>query len=407
MLLSKTFIPTLRDDPAQAECASHRLLLRAAYLYMLSSGMYVYLPLGLRVLNKLCSLIRKHMNDAGAVELLMTALQPLEIWQKTGRDKVLQDVMLKFQDRKGRKLCLGPTHEEEITEIAKRYIASYKQLPVTLYQIQTKYRDEARPRYGLVRSCEFIMKDAYSFTSDQAGLDEIYEKMLCAYKRIFKECGLDFVTTLADSGAMGGNYSHEFMAPADIGEDILYYCPQCAEYYKTEGNCPSCGKELSPKRMIEAGHIFKLGTKYSSAIDAAFLDRQGKRNPVIMGCYGIGVSRVLSAVVEQNHDEKGIIWPRSLAPYDLLITVLDVDNETLFAEGLKLQDRMEEQGFSVLLDDRKEKAGVKFNDGYLIGIPYIVIIGRNFLKTKKLEVENRLTREKIECSVGQLPEFLK
>ncbi len=397
----------MREDPASAECVSHRMLLRGAYLYMLSSGMYAYLPLGLRVLENICGIIRRQMNEKNAVELLMTALQPLELWQKTGRDKVLAEVMFSFQDRRGRSLCLGPTHEEEMTEIARRYIASYKQLPVTLYQIQTKYRDEARPRFGLVRSCEFIMKDAYSFDKDVTGLDENYEKMRDAYMNIFSECGLDFVSIEADSGAMGGNFSHEFMVPAEIGEDLLFYCASCNRYHKEKQTCAGCGGRGEEKRMIEVGHIFKLGTKYSSAQEAFFLDRNGARKPLIMGCYGIGVSRIMSAVVEQNHDEKGIIWPAALAPYDVMVTILDVENEDLYREGLVLHDFLQQQGFETLVDDRHEPAGVKFKDAYLIGIPYIVILGKNYLKTRKIEVENRKSGEKQVVSREELGSLLR
>lgn len=374
---------------------------------MVSSGIYTYLPLGLRVLNNVCEVIRTHMDAKSGVELMLTVLQPMEMWEKTGRDKMLEEVMIAFHDRRGRHLCLGPTHEEEITEIAKRYISSYRQLPVIFYQIQVKFRDETRPRYGLVRSCEFIMKDAYSFDKDISGLDESYNKMIDAYERIFKECGLRFVKVKADPGAMGGDFSHEFMVPADIGEDVLFNCSRCDAYYKKEGACSICNVSLVPKRMIEVGHVFKLGTKYSLAQEAYFLDREGKQTPLIMGCYGIGVSRVLSAIVEQNHDEEGVIWPRRVSPYEVLITILDVDNEELFKEGLSLQDMLQQQGITVLTDDRKEPAGVKFNDAYLIGIPVIVILGKKYLKTKKLELEIRRTREKRTVSKEELYAYLK
>ncbi|MCM8823832.1 MAG: proline--tRNA ligase, partial [Candidatus Omnitrophica bacterium] len=302
MLFSKSFLPTLREEPKGAECTSHRLSLKGSLLFMVSSGIYAYLPFGFRVLRKIENIIRKRMNETGAQEILMSALQPLEIWKQTGRDKDLEEVMITFKDRRGRQLCLGPTHEEEVTEIVKRYVSSYKQLPFTLYQIQTKFRDEARPRYGLVRSCEFIMKDAYSFDIDDRGLNFSYEVMFNAYKKIFKDCGLEFVTVEADPGAMGGNISHEFMVPADIGEDTLYFCKDCNLYFKKEGKCEKCGRKLKEEKMIEVGHVFKLGTKYSKAQEAYFLDKDGLRKPIVMGCYGIGVSVIISAIIEQNHD---------------------------------------------------------------------------------------------------------
>lgn len=403
MLYSKSFIFTLREDPKVAECASHKLLLKGSYLFMVSSGIYSYLPLGFRVLENISNVIRKHMNQKGAQELLMSALQPIEMWQKTGRDEVLKDVMFKFKDRKNRNLCLGPTHEEEITEIVRKFISSYKQLPQILYQIQTKYRDEVRPRFGVVRSSEFIMKDAYSFDVDENGLNENYEKMLCAYEDIFNECGLKFITTEADSGAMGGNVSHEFMVPAEIGEDILCHCEKCNKHFKEKENCPNCSEKLAQKRMIEIGHVFKLGTKYSLAQEALFLDKDGARKPAIMGCYGIGVSRLLAAIVETNYDEKGIIWPKSVSPFDVSLVGL---SENLRVNAIALGDKLEKMGLKVLVDERSEGAGVKFNDAYLIGNPYIVIMGKNYASSGKIDLETRRTKEKQAFSEEELINFL-
>lgn len=404
MLFSESFIFTAREDPKAAECNSHKFLLKGCFLFMVSSGIYSYLPLGWRVLTKIKDVIRKHMNSAGAQELLMSALQPIEFWQKTGRDKDLEEVMFRFGDRRNRQLCLGPTHEEEITEIAKRYVASYKQLPFILYQIQTKYRDEPRPRFGLMRSCEFMMKDAYSFDVDQAGLNENYEKMLAAYKNIFKECGLEFIVTEADSGVMGGSVSHEFMVPAEVGEDILFSCARCGTFLKKEGKCPVCEDTLVSKRMIEVGHIFKLGTKYSSLQEALFVDSQGERKPMIMGCYGIGVSRLFPSIVEKCFDAKGIIWPRTVSPFDVTLVALE---DRPFKEAVSISEGLEKAGFSVLLDDRQELAGVKFNDAYLIGNPYILIVGKNYLKSGKIDVEIRCTGEKKSLTREELVNFLK
>lgn len=404
MLFSKSFIFTQREDPKVAECRSHKLLLKGNFLFMVSSGIYSYLPLGVRVLGKINAIIRKHMNAAGAQELFMSALQPIEIWQKTGRDKDLKEVMFTFEDRKQRKLCLGPTHEEEITEIVRRFVFSHKQMPFILYQIQTKFRDEPRPRFGLMRSCEFIMKDAYSFDKDQQGLEQNYEKMLATYKTIFSECGLDFIMIEAESGTMGGSVSHEFMVPADIGEDTLLYCDKCRKYFRDKEKCPECKAKLDEKRMIEIGHIFQLGTKYSSAQEGLFLDEKGERSPFIMGCYGIGISRVLSAIAEVSSDEKGIIWPKEVAPFDVNLIVLD---QSLMPVALEVERDLKIQELSVLIDDRDETAGVKFNDAYLIGNPYILIMGKKYLKDEKIDLEIRKTRQKYSLSKEELLNFLR
>ena len=407
MLLSKGFIPTLREDPKNAECISHKLMLKAGLISMISSGIYTYLPLGLIILRKIENIIRRRMNEEGAIELLMSALQPMEIWQQTGRDETLKEVMLKVKDRRKRELCLGPTHEEEITEIAKRFILSYKQMPLILYQIQTKFRDEARPRFGLIRSCEFIMKDAYSFDSDEEGLNISYEKMLRAYDNVFRDMSFDFVKTEADPSAMGGNFSHEFMVPAEIGEDVLYLCDKCGKYYRLPGECRDCGTKLIEKRMIEIGHIFKLGTKYSSAQSAYFLDNKGKRQPVIMGCYGIGVSRIMPAVIEQSHDSKGIVWPSCISAFDASLLVLERENDFLYKEAFSLYEKLTKAGFDVLFDERSEPAGVKFNDAYLIGNPYIIIIGKKYKGHNKFELEVRKTGEKHLFTAEELVNFLK
>jgi len=407
MLYSKFFIPTLRENPQGAECVSHRFLLRGGYLYMMLSGIYAYLPLGLKVLKKVSDIVRRHMNDKGAIELVTSYLQPLEIWEKTGRDSELGEVMIKFKDRKGRDLCLGPTNEEQITEVVSHYVTSYKQLPLILYQIQTKFRDETRPRYGLMRSCEFVMKDAYSFDENEDGLEESYRKMLDAYSKIFKECGLDFIVVEADPGVMGGSISHEFMAPAEIGEDILFYCSNCNLYFRDISRCKKCGMPLKEKRTIEIGHVFKLGDKYSKSLEATFLDRSNQRKYFIMGCYGIGVSRIISAVIEQNHDNKGVIWPSSLAPFEVDLIIVDIDNQNLFAQGLELEGILQDLGLTVLVDDRPEQVGVKFNDAYLIGSPYILILGKKYLQDKKYELEVRATKEKFNFNKEELINFFK
>lgn len=399
MLWTKTLIPTLKEVPQEAESISHRLLLRAGMVRMLMAGAYSYLPLGLKVLGNIEKIIREEMNACGASEVLLPALQPLELWQRTGRDKDIGEVMFKFIDRRGRKVCLGPTHEEIITELIKNHISSYKQLPLILYQVQTKFRDELRPRYGLIRGCEFIMKDAYSFDSEESGLDINYQAMYEAYNRIFKRCGLNILTPEADSGVMGGKVSHEFMVPAKDGEDLVLVCPTCkyAKAYNDELECicPKCQGKLEKVNTIEVGHIFKLGTKYSVAMGANFLDANGKLQPIIMGCYGIGVSRLISAVIEQNNDKDGIIWPSELAPYNLIILALDTTDKNINDLALKAYKDMQSARISVLLDDRDERAGVKFKDADLLGIPLQLIIGKGALKDGSLELKDRLTQEKI------------
>ncbi|MGE5308870.1 MAG: proline--tRNA ligase [Deltaproteobacteria bacterium] len=399
MLWSKGFIPTLKEAPQEAESASHKLMLRAGLTRMLMAGVYTYLPLGLKVLNNIERIVREEMNAAGANELLMPALQPMELWCKTGRDKTVGDVMIKFTDRRGRNVCLGPTHEEIITEIARTHISSYKQLPLVLYQIQTKFRDELRPRFGLVRGCEFIMKDAYSFDQDEAGLNKSYKTMLDAYNRIFKRCGLWHLAVEADSGVMGGSVSHEFMVPAECGEDMVFYCPACKlpRPFKEDSNavCTSCKGQLEKKSTIEVGHIFQLGTKYSAALGAQYLDANGKLKPLIMGCYGIGVSRLVATVIEQNHDAAGIKWPQEVAPYAVEIIPLDPNNQQVMDKARELYLSFQQQGMEVLMDDRDERAGVKFKDADLIGIPLQLVIGRDFVNNKTLELKVRATGEKL------------
>jgi len=395
MFWSKVFIPTLKETPKEAESLSHQLLLRAGFVRMLMAGAYTYLPLGLRVLEKIQGIIRQEMNASGSSELLLPALHPLELWQRTGRDKDLGEVMFKFQDRRGRDLSLGPTHEEIITDLIKNNLSSYRQLPLVLYQIQTKFRDEIRPRFGLIRCCEFIMKDAYSFDQDEVGLDKNYQSMYEAYKRIFSRCGLKTLITQADSGVMGGKVSHEFMVEAPLGEDVVLVCPKCksAIAYKEEScSCADCKIEMAKVNTIEVGHIFKLGTKYSLAMQANFSDAQGQLKPLVMGCYGIGVSRLISAIIEQNNDADGILWPQEVAPFDIVILPLDVTSRPLMQTANSLHQKLKAAGLDVLMDDRDERAGVKFKDADLIGMPISIVIGKKSIEEKKIEL--RLRKDK-------------
>jgi prolyl-tRNA synthetase len=397
MLWSKTFIPTLKEAPTDAESISHQLLLRAGLVRPLMAGVYSYLPLGLRVLDNIKNIVRQEMEAAGAVEVLLPALQPLDLWARSGRDKDIAEVMIKFRDRRGRNVCLGPTHEEVITELIANHVSSYKQLPLVLYQIQTKFRDELRPRFGLVRACEFIMKDAYSFDQDEAGLDKNYRAMHKAYTNIFKRCGLNFLSLEADPGVMGGAVSHEFMVPAKDGEDAVLSCPGCGKIFPLKENqtgaCKECGKKIEKLNCIEVGHIFKLGTKYSLALKASFLDAQQQARPIIMGCYGIGVSRLVSAILEQNYDSEGIIWPKEISPYDATILVLDTTDKKIMEFACGVYEELRKTGLKILLDDRDERAGVKFKDADLVGIPLHIIIGQKTIKQKKIELKLRGNKE--------------
>jgi len=399
MLWSKDFIPTIKETPQEAESLSQQLMLRAGLVRMLIAGVYSYLPLGLKVLNNIKRIIREELNSCEACELLLSALQPQELWIKSGRDKDIGDVMIKFVDRKGRNICLGPTHEEVITDLVKNHIASYKQLPLILYQIQTKFRDEIRPRFGLIRACEFIMKDAYSFDAEESGLDKNYKAMSNAYKRIFKRCGLNILTTEADPGVMGGRVSHEFMAPAQDGEDLVFVCPKCksAKPLKeaSDQSCPKCNVQLEKINTIEVGHIFKLGTKYSLVLGANFIDAKGQQKPIIMGCYGIGVSRLVSAIIAQNHDKDGIVWPKEISPYQVVILPLDTTDRKIMAKAVEVYKELEQGGIEVLFDDRDERAGVKFKDADLLGISLQIIIGRESLKKNTLELKIRRNQKKI------------
>ncbi|MBU2541554.1 MAG: proline--tRNA ligase [Candidatus Omnitrophica bacterium] len=392
MRMSNAFIPTLRALSQEADSVSHILMLRAGLIRMLTAGVYVYLPCGWRVLKKIEDIIRDELDRVGAQELLLSALQPIDLWKMTGRDKELGQTLISFKDRKGRRLCLGPTHEEVITDLVKNNLSSYRQMPLMLYQIQTKFRDELRPRAGLMRSCEFIMKDAYSFDADEQSLDRNYEIICETYKRIFSRCGLDSIMIEADPGIIGGNLSHEFMVLSESGEDKILACPKCekAFAYKEENDltCPKCSQALNVKGAIEIGHTFKLGTKYSKVQNATFQDDEGKRRPILMGCYGIGVSRLLPAIIDQHHDEKGIIWPKDVSPYEVAIIVIETKPKAAELAN-KIHSYIESLGKSVLLDERDISAGVKFNDLDLIGIPLRIIIGKDWFKNKTIEISYR------------------
>lgn len=553
MLASNLYAPTLREVPAEAELISHKLMLRAGMIRKSAAGMYTYLPLAWRTLRKIEEIVREEMDNKGGQELLMPIAQPAEIWQESGRWAVYGDEMWRLKDRHGRDFCLGPTHEELITTLVRGEIRSYKQLPVLLYQIQDKFRDERRPRFGLMRGREFIMKDLYSFDKDEVGLDISYKKMYDAYTNIFTRCSLNFRPVEADSGAIGGSGSHEFMAIADSGEAEIVYCSQCdyagntekaelkaiavpteemlelklvdtpntktnadvaaflnmplektikavdyitdkgvvialvrgdhevndikiqnavgalfvemagaedvqaagavagftgavnakkatvivdhtvMEMYNAvcggdqidkhytnvnpkrdfkydivadirliqEGDpCPHCGAVVKKARGIEVGQVFKLFTKYSEALKANFLDENGKEKPMVMGCYGIGVSRTMSAIIEQYNDADGIIWPVAVAPYEVVIVPANTKDEKVMGVANELYTALKQSKVDVVLDDRNERAGVKFKDADLIGYPLRITIGAKTLEAGNIELRIRKNGEIINLAVG-------
>jgi len=544
MRYSKMLLPTTKETPSEAEVVSHQLLLRGGFIRKLTSGVYTYLPLGLAAVQKVGQIVREEMNRAGAQELLMPMVQPADLWRESGRWQKYGSELLRFTDRHDRESCLGPTHEEVITDLARRELQSYRQLPMNLYQIQTKFRDEIRPRFGLMRGREFVMKDAYSFDASDEAAGESYEKMYEAYHRVFKRCGLDFRAVEADTGTIGGSFSHEFMVLAETGEDTLVTCKKCsyaanvekaqivlsndktpageleelkkvetpgmkkveivadflkaspADFIKTmvffaddepvavlvrgdrevqpvklknllgatevelaaddevfkktklpvgylgpvdssikivadqevmamqnaisganekqchltgvqpgrdfipamigdlrqvtsKDSCPSCGGTLSLPEGIEVGHIFKLGTAYSEAMKATFQDSEGQEKHFVMGCYGIGVSRVVAAAIEQNHDQNGIIFPLPLAPFQVVLLNLGVNNEDITRAAEQLYQDLQARGVEVLYDDRDERPGSKFKDADLIGIPFRMTVGKTFEKEGKIEIRTR------------------
>ncbi|MGC8778836.1 MAG: proline--tRNA ligase, partial [Candidatus Caldatribacteriaceae bacterium] len=368
--MSVLFAPTLKENPQEAEIVSHSFMLRAGLIRQVSAGIYTFLPLGLRTLNKITNIVREEMNKAGGQELLMPALHPADLWKETGRWNIYGPELIRLKDRRERDFCLGPTHEEIITDLARKEIRSYRQLPLLLYQIQTKFRDEIRPRFGIMRAREFLMKDLYSFDHDIEGMKESYQKMYQAYCRVFERCGLDYKAVPAESGVIGGDVSHEFLILAESGEEKLMVCNACS-YGTTqeEQTCPQCRTPLEEKRGIEVGHIFQLGTKYSEPMKAYFLDRDGKEKPLLMGCYGIGIGRTMAAAIEANHDDKGIKWPPSIAPYEVIVIPVNSKKESHREQAEKMYYNLLENGFEVIIDDREATAGYKFNEADLVGFP--------------------------------------
>jgi len=404
MFWSKIFIPTLKDTPQDAEVVSHQLMLRAGLIRKVASGIYTWLPLGLKVLRKVENIVRNEMNTSGAQEVLMPMVQPKELWEETKRWNKMGPELLRIQDRHNRDFCLGPTHEEVITDLVRNNVKSYKELPLSLYQIQTKFRDEVRPRYGIMRGREFLMKDAYSFNIDEASLETSYLLMKETYKKIIEKIGLEYKIVKADSGAIGGDTSEEFHVLAENGEDTIavsnasefainteLLLEEGEDIASLEGKASPDGEgTIEIKKGIEVGHIFQLGKVYTDSMKASVLDIEGKGKNLFMGCYGIGVSRLVAASIEQNNDEKGIVWPESIAPYEVNIVAIGFDKNNEIAEAAKhLYADLSEMGYEVMLDDRKDGYGTKMKDAELIGIPVNIIIGKQFIESKEIELKHR------------------
>ena len=404
MFWSKIFLPTLKDSPQDAEIISHKLMLRSGMIRRVTSGIYTWLPLGLRVLRKVENIVREEMNASGAQEVLMPMVQPRELWEETNRWKKMGPELLRIQDRHERDFCLGPTHEEVITDLIRNNIKSYKELPLNLYQIQTKFRDEVRPRYGVMRGREFLMKDSYSFNLNEESLAESYLLMKNTYKKIIDRLGLKFKIVKADSGAIGGDTSEEFHILAENGEDTIAVSDSSdfaintelllkeGEDLKSLQGKPSPDGEgvIEIKKGIEIGHIFQLGRVYADAMNANVLDQEGKATSLFMGCYGIGVSRLVAAAIEQNNDDKGIIWPDSIAPYEVNIVAIGFDkNEEIAKAAIDLYNQLLSMGYEAMVDDRKDGYGTKMKDAELIGVPINVIIGKQYLHNNEIELKHR------------------
>lgn len=414
MRASHYLLSTQKEAPAAAETISHQLMLRAGMIRPLGAGLYQWLPLGLRVLRKVEQIVREEMNAIGCHEILMPSVQPEDIWQESGRWETFGPELLKFKDRHDRETCLAPTHEEAITSMMRHELKSYKQLPITFYQIQTKFRDETRPRAGVMRAREFIMKDAYSFHIDMTSLEETYQKFYDAYTRIFTRLGLNFRAAQADTGSIGGKVSHEFHVITPAGEDKLAistesdFCTNVELLDAKEGDPSPDGKgTLTITRGIEVGHIFQLGDTYSKKFNASVLNEAGQPIIMQMGCYGIGVSRIVAATIEQCHDDKGIVWPATMAPFDIILIPINMHkSQRLREECEKLYQTLTQQGFTVLFDDRNERPGVMFAEAELIGIPHRLVLSEKNLDHQVVEYKHRTQSEPKDISLEDLMNFL-
>jgi prolyl-tRNA synthetase len=425
MRLSRYFLPVLKEAPAEAEIVSHKLMLRAGMIQQLSAGIYNWLPLGLAVLQKVEWIVREEMNAAGAIEILMPTVQPADLWIESGRYNAYGPEMLRIRDRHDRSMLYGPTNEENVTDIVRRHVQSYRQLPLNLYHIQWKFRDEVRPRFGVMRGREFLMKDAYSFDVDHAGAQRSYDAMFLAYLKTFRRMGLTAIPMQAETGPIGGNMSHEFQILAQTGESQVHYDAAFEEIDFLAGDlevdalktlyaaadekhdpaaCLVPPERLRSGRGIEVGHIFYFGTKYSEPMGATVMGPNGAEVPVEMGSYGIGVSRLVGALIEAFHDEGGIVWPESVAPFRIGLVNLRPDDAATHALAEDLYGRLRATGVEVLMDDRDERAGVKFATMELIGLPWQVVVGPRGAREDRVELKRRATGERVEISPVELLE---
>ncbi len=402
MFQSTLFGYTLKEAPRETESPSHRYLTRGAYINQLGSGIYSLLPLGYRVYKKIEEIIRQEISAIGGQELLMPSLQPGNLWKETGRWETIDPPLFKLQDRHDKTLVLGSTHEEVVTDLARSYIRSYRDLPCAVYQIQTKFRNEMRATGGLLRVREFMMKDLYSFHATTEDLDRYYELVKQTYLRIYKRCGVDALPISASSGSIGGNSSNEFACIAESGEDTVAVCSQCqfaanVEIMEKHDTCLECGHAIRLQKAIEVGHIFKLGTKYSEKMNATFIDEHGKKQPLIMGCYGIGVGRLLATAVEVHHDDKGILWPGSIAPFQVHLVPLTHKKDVHGGVGkisLALYESLQKEGIDVLYDDRDGlTAGEKFNDSDLLGMPIRIVVSEKTVANDSVEIKFRSSQK--------------
>lgn len=399
MLQSQLFAKIKKEVSSEVQSISHKLLLRGDFIEQLASGIYSFLPLGWLVHEKIASIIRDELNKIGAQEVHLPVLQPKILWESTNRWDSFEPPLFKLKDQHGHLFALGPTHEEVITDLASRRISSYKDLPLALYQIQLKFRNETRATSGLLRTVEFYMKDLYSFHATEQDLSHYYEKVKNAYLKIFKRCNLNAKVVQAATGSIGGTMSHELMVLAQTGEDKIAFCLSCdfaanCEILDKTVKCPQCKKELQITSAIEQGHIFNLGQKYSNVFNLAFLNKQGKKESVYMGCYGIGIGRLMATVVEVNHDDKGIIWPIEISPFDVHLIVINQEHSDIFKKAQRIYKTLKEHSVNVLFDDRKDmSAGEKFVESDIIGIPLRIVVSKRTLKKDSVEIKKRFEKE--------------
>ncbi len=421
MKLSNFFLPTLKENPIDATVVSHQLMIRAGMIRQTASGIYTWLPLGLRVLRKVENIIKREMDKAGALEILMPTIQPAELWQESGRYDAYGKEMLRIKDRHDRDILYGPTHEEVVTDIFRKNVTSYKDLPKNLYQINWKFRDEIRPRFGLMRGREFLMKDSYSFDIDETSAKKTYNLMYETYFKIFRAMGLKPMAVRADTGAIGGDLSHEFHILADTGESAIYYDKKfedenlspfemqslyaMADEMHVEEKCPITQSQLATRRGIEVGHIFNFGLKYSKAMEASVMGPEGTKIYPNMGSYGIGVSRICAAAIEANHDANGIIWPKEIAPFGVALINVRSGDELCDKVCDEIYSSLQKQNIEVLYDDTKASLGQKFSIADLIGLPTQIIVGPKSAAAGKVEVKDRKTGEKQEVEISEIKTF--